>query len=86
MSTNASEVEEISVEVRNTSDRGHFCFRSDILLLLFPFTTFTLSVSWHVVCANLRIFFLAPYDASKYVSLRWHNCFYFAAPRLYLLV
>ena len=33
VSMNASEVEEISVEVRNTSDRGHFCFRSDILLL-----------------------------------------------------
>ena len=32
VSMNASEVEEISVEVRNTSDRGHFCFRSDILL------------------------------------------------------
>ena len=32
VSTNASEVEQ-SVEVRNTSDRGHFCFRSDILLL-----------------------------------------------------
>ena len=28
-------------------------------------------MSWHVVCANVRIFFLAPYDASKYVSLRW---------------
>ena len=27
-------------------------------------------MSWHVVCANLRIFFLAPYDASKYVSLQ----------------
>ena len=34
VSTNASEVEEISVEVRNTSDHGHFCFRSDILLLI----------------------------------------------------
>ena len=32
-STNATAVEEISVEVRNTSDRGNFCFRSDILLL-----------------------------------------------------
>ena len=41
-------------------------------------------MSWYVVCANLRMFFLAPYDALKYVSLCWHNCFYFAAPAAFV--
>ena len=51
-STNASEVEE-SEEVRNTSDRSHFCFRSDTLLLI-SFYNFH-SFCKLVCCLNVRI-------------------------------
>ena len=40
VSTNASEVKETSVEVRNTSDRGHFCFRSDNFAFVISFYNF----------------------------------------------